>query len=602
MRITNGTVVVEVDDDGWSIHWTAARVAVRGAVEGRPLRWSVTADNGPPGSLTVTHDGLHMTVTVPPEGPVVAVTAASDKPRSALVPLDVVVEMDPASTNRLLNGYQSWDYAGVRPAAEAGDTWWAGALAGPGAPGLAFVAASAGRLATSFSTSPRGPGIALTATCGATPEMEPTPGSWGFRAPGAGPLAPGATATASETVLLAAAADPLEAMESAAAAAGTAMGAWRWHGVPIVGWESWYHYGFSITPEALLANADLLRARMPETFRVVQLDDGWQRAYGDWRPGRGWPDDLGEVTAAVRNRGCVPGLWLAPFMVWPGGPGIGGRPDLLIGEHQGTGPRTDPLMQRHGVDATNPEALAWLHDLGAQVRRWGFEMVKLDFLYIGALEGARHDSAATGTEAFRSGMAAFLEGLGAGAYVLACGAPFAPVVGLCHGNRIGGDLAAPLVWPFEGLDPFPREESWRGILPQARNAAARWWCHRRWFDADPDVVMAAGPEAGPPYSVDDVRALAALVALCGGPYFLADDLAALEPSKWAALRDPFVEAAAWGEGFRPLDLFDRPDTVDPGTFQYFSLPTDLPRRWARMTGPTADFEPGPPLRVLRQRA
>lgn len=479
------------------------------------------------------------------------------------------VDLDPRTSSRLVNGYQSWDYAGIRPADEAGHTWWGGAVAdrASGA-GLAFHALTAHRLATWFRTEPRTDGVRIAPRQGGAAYLRPNPPGWGFFAD------EGEPGDEHEPLVFAAAADARDALQTVAATAGESMRARRWDGPPICGWESWYHHGFSITPETLLANARLLVERFPEPFRLVQLDDGWQRAYGDWAPHGPWPDDLGRVVGSLRDLGCRAGLWLAPFMVWPG---HGPDEAWLIRAPDGDGPLVDPLMGRHAIDASHPDALQWLEDLGARVAGWGFAMVKLDFLYLGAQEGGRHRPSTTGTEALRAGLAAFVDGLGPDVYVLGCGMPMLPAAGLCHGNRIGGDLAAPLEWPFPDLVPFDPDDGWAGILPQARNVAARWWTHRRLFDNDPDVVMAAGPDEGPPYTVEEARVLVTVAARCGGPYFMADDLAALPPAKRSVLEDPELLRLAWNEGVRPERPFAHVDTA-PGA-DFFTLPTDLPTRW-----------------------
>src|SRR5262249_12704457 len=104
-------------------------------------------------------------------------------------------------------------------------------------------------------------------------------------------------------------------------------------------------------------------------------------------------------------------------MVQPHAPGLAtDHPDWM-----GRAGRSEALKDRFGrwaLDASNPAALAWLRDLGGQVRAWGFEMVKLDFLYLGAVEGVRHDARVTGTAALRRGLHAIVEGLGDDAYVL----------------------------------------------------------------------------------------------------------------------------------------------------------------------------------------
>ena len=453
-----------------------------------------------------------------------------------------------------------------------------------GGPGIAFHAGTARRFATWASTGPGLMGLSLEVVNGAAPTLAPVPGTWGFHAPPAPDLdlpVDAGEAVVAERIVIGADRDGATAMEAVADLVATLAGARKWTGAPMTGWESWYHYGFAVTPESLLANARLLRERFGGRpgFDLVQLDDGWQRAYGDWTPREGWPSDLSDLTAELRGLGCRPGLWLAPFMVWPGTPGMGQRPHLLVADPATGQPTFDPLMGRHAVDASHPDALGWLEELGRQVRRWGFEMVKLDFLYFAALEGRRHDPASTGTEALRRGLAAFVRGLGNEIYVLGCGMPMLPGVGLCHGNRIGGDLSAPATWPPGLPQPFDPEQGFLGVRPQARNVAARWWTHGRLFANDPDVVMAAGPDDGPPFSVEEARTLAVLAAMCGGPYLMADDLAALSPAKRAVLEDARLLDLAWGHGFRPADLTDEPDDLALDDAHFYSQPGHVPSVW-----------------------
>lgn len=538
-------------------------------------------------------DIAHPTTIEQLEGAVVrAVGTRRDSGR--FVALDATVNLDSSRCSRLVTGYQSWDYAGVRPATEAGHTWWGGVVADreTGA-GLAVLAATAKRLCTSIRTEPSGGGVRILALAGGAPDLVPHPPSWGFVASEATPLdldrlvTDGGAVTA-EPILVKAGTDAMTCMEELAARVGATAGARAWTGPPILGWESWYHYGFSVSPGAVTVNARLLRERFPDRFGVVQIDDGWQRSYGDWRPAEGWPDDLGQLVAEIEATGATAGLWLAPFMVAPGEPGVGAeRPDLLIGHGGSAHALRDPLMGRHGLDASHPDAVAWLRALGAQVRAWGFRMVKLDFLYIGAQEGRRHDSAVTGTEALRRGLQAFVDGVGDDVYVLGCGMPYLPAVGLCHGNRVGGDLAVPRVWPFPETVPFDPDQGWLGIPPTARNVAARWWSHGRLFHNDPDVVMACGPDDGPPYSSDEANVLAALAAACGGPFFLADDLGALSPAKRRVLEDRRWLDMAWHAGARPVDLWGAVDEAERPDF--YTQPTVLPAEW-RVDGGVVTFD------------
>jgi hypothetical protein len=84
------------------------------------------------------------------------------------------------------------------------------------------------------------------------------------------------------------------------------------------------------------------------------------------------------------------------------------------------------------------------------------------------------------------------------------------------------------------------------------------------------------------YALEESRTLATLAALCGGPFFLADDLGALRPAERAVLEDPAILGLAHGDGFRPLDLFAVPD--DPVVEEFFDQPRQVAARW-RTSGP-----------------
>ena len=54
---------------------------------------------------------------------------------------------------------------------------------------------------------------------------------------------------------------------------------------------------------------------------MFQIDDGWERRVGDWRPDPAkFPEGMAKLAGAIVARGFVPGLWFAPFLVMPGTP------------------------------------------------------------------------------------------------------------------------------------------------------------------------------------------------------------------------------------------------------------------------------------------
>jgi alpha-galactosidase len=378
--------------------------------------------------------------------------------------------------------------------------------------------------------------------------------------------------------VIAAGPDPLVVTEQVAALTARR----TWNGPPALGWESWYYYATRISRGRLLENAELLRERFGTrpSFDLVQIDDGWQENNGAWWPRERFPDDFGEIVEAIHGLGLRCGLWLAPFMVEAGAPGLGTEHEDWCVIDESTGER---LRDRHGrwaLDASNPAVVDYLRDLGTTVRSWGVDMVKLDFLYLGAQEGRRHDPNVTGTQALRRGLQAFVDPLGEDVYVLGCGAPVLPMVGICHANRIGHDLAVPVLGRAYGQPLDEDWTGWKGIKAQARQAASRWALHGRWFHNDPEIVMAWGSDgrdAPDGYSLEESHTQAIVAALVGGPFLLADQLSTLLPEERAVLEDAEVLDLAWDErGFRPLDLFEH---VDNDRQHAYALPEDLASVW-----------------------
>lgn len=557
--------------------------------------------------------GLCVALHVPTEdGPVVVTSTYTatepvvvDRITPCAGPTDVEVH------RRLVDGYDSWAYSGVR-GPEPGASYWNTALVASDGRTLAAQALRADRSCTRLAWDHG----RFTVDQGAPPAQDHVPGTWGYRTPpppGLGlPLDTGET-FAGEPVALSAGTDAFAVVEDLGALAATTLSVRRWTGRPVHGWESWYHYGLFVSADDILANARLLHERYGDhpDFDLVQVDDGWQVTYGAWTPNDRFPTDLGVLVEQLRELGCRPGLWIAPFRVQPGAPGVAeDHPDWCVRPPEpstgapgtgepGTGDDAEPWLEpAHGkwaLDASHPDACAWIRDLGAQVRAWGFEMAKVDFCYLGAVAGRRHDPRVTGIEALQRGLAALVDGLGDDVYVLGCGMPMLPAVGHCHGNRVGHDLAMPRVLQEVGHPVDPGTEGgWtgaRGVRVQARNVAARWAHHGRWYEADPEVVMAWGSDGADTagYPLEVARVMATLALVTGGPFLLADDLTAVTAAERAVLEHPgllaLVDDRTPGRPttFRPVDLFEHADAPDVLEHAY-SIGTGIPAHWVATRG------------------
>lgn len=331
-----------------------------------------------------------------------------------------------------------------------------------------------------------------------------------------------------------------------------------------VGWCSWYHYFHQVTASDVAAN---LAAADGWPFEVFQVDDGYQRAIGDWLATNDrFPDGLPRLAADIAAAGFRPGLWLAPFLVAPDAPVAHDHPDWIVRRPDGRplgawfnpdwGGGEDGVMW--ALDTTHPEVQAHLEHVARELVATGFTYLKLDFTFAPSLDGAWHDDRATPAERVRAGYAALRRGAGTDAFLLGCGVPLANVVGLVDGNRIGQDVA-----PEWSLPP-ERElvPGYLAIQPAVAsavgNTVARSFMHRHLWLNDPDCLLLRTERTR--LTPAAIRTWADVVATSGGMALVSDDLRLLGAEARALLDEVVVrgrasdERARRGSPARCLDL------------------------------------------------
>lgn len=236
-------------------------------------------------------------------------------------------------------------------------------------------------------------------------------------------------------------------------------------------WCSWYRYFENITAPDIEENLSTLD-EYDIHVDVVQIDDGWSRGLGEWmRPTDGFRS-LRELIDTIRETGRQAGIWLAPFLVGSDSDLARRHPDWLIGD---AGHNWG--QQLAGLDLTHPGVREYLFRTLRGLRDMGIGYVKLDFLYGGALLGRRHDDVAA-VAAYRSGLALIREAVGDETYILGCGAPILPSVGLVDAMRVSPDTF------HEGGEDG--SEGLRGRM----SLVSRAWQQGRFWVNDPDCLVA----------------------------------------------------------------------------------------------------------------
>jgi len=469
-------------------------------------------------------------------------------------------------------GYQAWSFSGVVDAGtvefdgagipEAGGdgdatdvihetawtSWWVGLLGRPGGASLLMGAESTARtkLFTAFSGDEawvvwgmRGEAIAMEPN--STLELDP--------------------------LHISAGEDPVALHHTYGEAVASRAGVAPPGDSPPVGWATWYYFYEDVDEQGVRDNlefaASLDAAHAP--LEVMQIDDGWQRAWGDWTANDKFPSGMATLAADIRAAGFVPGLWMAPFYVHRDTETYQQHPDWWVRDLDGE----EIVFTNVGsgdyaiIDATHPDAGPWMAQQLADRVAEGWDYLKLDFLYAGAQEGQRYEDV-TGMEAYHTGMALLREAAG-DSWVLACGAPFLPSVGYAASYRTGADIA------FSSVpDPEPAFLRW-----QARSTAARSWANGVWWWNDPDQLLVREP-----FDTAQARGSVAAQVVSGGAWFLGDDLPALDDERLSMALSA-TAAATRGSTIVPHDPLAAASGLDAGPMAEMIAPDDqVPTSWS----------------------
>jgi alpha-galactosidase len=304
------------------------------------------------------------------------------------------------------------------------------------------------------------------------------------------------------------------------------------------GWCSWYQYFASVTPAGVRAN---LAPAAAHGLEVVQIDDGYQSEIGDWlTPRPAWAEGTAAVAGDIRDAGLRAGIWTAPFLA--------GEHSRLLCDHPEWA--LQPAMHNPvwwggwalALDTTNPAVLDHITSTMAALTAQGFDYHKVDFLYAAALPAKR---SCTRAESLRLGLEAVRAGIGDDAFLLGCGSPFGPAVGIVDAMRVSPDVT--VAWepkaPLPGL--HEAASSCGNAIATSRLRAP---LHRRLWINDNDCLLLRPTQTG--LDAGQRRHLAATIAAGGAFTLVSDDLSLYGDEEWSLLESVRASPDA------PLDLPD----------------------------------------------
>ncbi len=291
---------------------------------------------------------------------------------------------------------------------------------------------------------------------------------------------------------------------------------------PLAGYSSWYNRYQDISQETILADLSGC-ASLLQPGDLFQVDDGWEPKVGDWlAPDLSkFPGGMKAIADKAHAKGFLAGLWLAPFVCETESELYQDHPDWLF--------QVDGKPWRCGgnwsgfysLDIDLPEVQDYLRRVFDRVlNEWGFDLVKLDFLYGAAPFGTKTESRAG---RMLRAMELLREWCG-DKLILGCGVPVMPAFGLVDYCRISCDVS--LDWDGKWfMRLFHRE---RVSTKQAiENTIFRRQLNGRAYGSDPDVFFLR--EENLKLTQEQKEKLGTVNALFGQVLLISDDPARYTP-------------------------------------------------------------------------
>lgn len=302
------------------------------------------------------------------------------------------------------------------------------------------------------------------------------------------------------------------------------------------GWSSWYYYYQDIGEDSIIRNLNAAVKHFKKAgLKYIQIDDGFQITAGDWNTNKRFPHGHKWLTEQIHSKGFMAGLWVAPFAVAESSSLYKNHRSWLLRDER------DSLKEFFtndwwggrifSLDPTIPEVQEWLEELFFTITtRWGYDYVKIDFLYLAA-EGGMYRKNVSPTQAYRMGLDAVRKGVGSERFILGSGAPVGSSIGYIDGMRIGPDVHA----------------GWSGVVTGMSAVSERYFYHQTCWYNDPDCLLVREP-----LTTEQARAWASVVALSGQMNILSDNLSDLPQERIDLLR---MTLPSYGVSATPVDLF-----------------------------------------------
>ncbi len=287
----------------------------------------------------------------------------------------------------------------------------------------------------------------------------------------------------------------------------------------LAGYTSWYNYFQKIDQNIIYRDLDAMDV-LKDKCNIFQIDDGYETFVGDWldpNPAK-FPDGMKAVADRIHDKGYMAGIWIAPFSVQIKSRTYKEHPDWVVRDEKGK-----PILGCVGwggaytLDIYNPEVREYIkHFFDVILNDWGYDMVKLDFLYSECMFPRNNKTRGTiMCEAME-----FLRECCGDKLILGCGVPLGAAFGQVDACRISCDVD--LSYKGKIYNTLHVNNEIMSAQNAMNNSIFRRQLNGRVFTNDPDVFFFRYSNLK--FTYEQKILLGFINHLCGDVLFVSDNM------------------------------------------------------------------------------
>lgn len=300
------------------------------------------------------------------------------------------------------------------------------------------------------------------------------------------------------------------------------------------GYTTWYNYYENINEDIIKRDLEALTNATKE-INVFQIDDGYQSKVGEWLSLKEerFPNGMKIIADSIHDKGLKAGIWIAPFAVQKDSKILKNHPDWIVRQNG------KPFMVGanwggfYPLDIYNEEARAYIKNFfNVILNQWGFDLVKLDFLYAASVIPNHNKSRG---QIMYEAIDLLRECVG-DKQILGCGVQMMPCFGVVDYMRIGADMG--LSWKPDWKRKFMHRED-VSTKNAIKNSLYRRHLNQRAFLSDTDVFLLRDYNIS--FTFEQRKLLARIIKLLGSVLFTSDDVSKYNKEQLKAMNETFED-------------------------------------------------------------